>query len=150
MLISAYLHQIARESMLLLVNKLHEKRIAESQDRRNFGRHLSLIQTSTTPCETLTRQIFIQVGRRTGQEQTDTTKPMTISEEEELERITSLLQRDNLIRGLGVVEFVYKLLHCTPGTGGPQKNCSLHHSVSYKRNHLKGNVTPLLKEIGKD
>lgn len=95
-------------------------------------------------------QIFIQIGRRTGQEQTDTTKPMTISEEEELERITSLLQRDNLIRGLGVVEFVYKLLHCTPGTGGPQKNCSLHHSVSYKRNHLKGNVTPLLKEIGKD
>ena len=75
---------------------------------------------------------------------------MTISEEEELERITSLLQRDNLIRGLGVVEFVYKLLHCTPGTGGPQKNCSLHHSVSYKRNHQKGKVTLLLKEIGKD
>ena len=58
---------------------------------------------------------------------------MTISEEEELERITCLLQRDNLIRGLGVVEFVYKLLHCTPGTGGPQKNCSLHHSVGTAR-----------------
>ena len=108
------------------------------------------LETSTTSCVTLTRQIFIQVGRRTGQEQTDTTKPMTISEEEELERITSLLQRDNLIRGLGVVEFVYKLLHCTPGTGGPQKNCSLHHSVSYKRDHQKGKVTPLLKERGKD
>ena len=39
---SAYLHQIARESMLLLVNKLHEKRIAESQDRRNFGSARSL------------------------------------------------------------------------------------------------------------
>ena len=34
---SAYLHQIAREIMLLLVNNLHEKRITESQDRRNFG-----------------------------------------------------------------------------------------------------------------
>lgn len=67
-------------------------------------------------------------GKRAGQEQCDTTKPIPISEEEELERITGLLQRDNLIRGLGVVEFVYKLLHCTPGTGGPQKNCSLHHS----------------------
>ncbi|XP_074629732.1 tubulin polyglutamylase TTLL13-like isoform X2 [Acropora palmata] len=67
-------------------------------------------------------------GKRAGQEQLDTTKPIAISEEEELERITSLLQRDNLIRGLGVVEFVYKLLHCTPGTGGPQKNCTLHHS----------------------
>ena len=74
-----------------------------------------------------------QGGRKTGQEQYDTSKPVAISEEEELERITCLLQRDNLIRGLGVVEFVYKLLHCTPGTGGPQKNCSLHHSVSYKK-----------------
>lgn len=54
---------------------------------------------------------------------------MEIIEEEELERITALLQRDNLIRGLGVVEFVYKLLHCTPGTGGPQKNCCLHDKV---------------------
>ena len=34
---SAYLHQIAREIMLLLVNNLHEKRITESQDGRNFG-----------------------------------------------------------------------------------------------------------------
>ena len=61
-----------------------------------------------------------------------TTKPIDISEEEELERITALLKRDNLIRGLGVVEFVYKLLHCTPGTGGLQKNCSLYHGVSIR------------------
>ena len=59
----------------------------------------------------------------------DTTKPMDITEEEELERITGMLQRDNLVRGVGIVEEVYKLLHCTPGTGGPRKECS-HHSVS--------------------
>ena len=28
---------IAREIMLLLINNLHEKRITESQDGRNFG-----------------------------------------------------------------------------------------------------------------
>lgn len=56
---------------------------------------------------------------------------MEIIEEEELERITALLHRDNLIRGLGVVEFVYKLLHCTPGTGGPQRNCYLHDKVGF-------------------
>lgn len=33
---SAYLHQIAREIMLLLVNSLHEKCITKSQGRRNF------------------------------------------------------------------------------------------------------------------
>ena len=32
----AYLHQITREIMLLLIDNLHEKGITESQDRRNF------------------------------------------------------------------------------------------------------------------
>lgn len=105
-----------------------------------LGCSLSLISTVTSQSHnvktlrwTNVQSSVFQGGRRTGQEQYDTTKPVAISEEEELERITSLLQRDNLIRGVGVVEFVYKLLHCTPGTGGPQKNCSLHHSVSYRK-----------------
>ncbi|XP_046559027.1 LOW QUALITY PROTEIN: tubulin polyglutamylase ttll6-like [Haliotis rubra] len=51
----------------------------------------------------------------------DTSKPMEIREEEELERISGLLQRDNLVRGLGIVEHVYRLLHCTPGTMGVMK-----------------------------
>ena len=53
---------------------------------------------------------------------------MDITEEEELERITGILQRDNLVRSSGVVEEVYKLLHCTTGTGGPRRDCT-HHSV---------------------
>lgn len=51
----------------------------------------------------------------------DTSKPLDILEEEELERISGLLQRDNLVRGLGIVEHVYRLLHCTPGTMGVLK-----------------------------
>jgi len=46
----------------------------------------------------------------------DTMRPLDIAEEEELERISGLLQRDNLVRGLGIVEHVYRMLHCTPGT----------------------------------
>ena len=42
------------------------------------------------------------------QEAFDTKKPMDISEDEELERISALLQRDNLVRGLGIVEHVYR------------------------------------------
>ncbi|KAL4227526.1 Tubulin polyglutamylase ttll6 [Mactra antiquata] len=52
----------------------------------------------------------------------DTKKPLEILEEEELERISGLLQRDNLVRGLGIVEHVYRLLHCTPGTMGVLKS----------------------------
>ncbi|XP_053405840.1 tubulin polyglutamylase ttll6-like isoform X22 [Mercenaria mercenaria] len=55
-------------------------------------------------------------------EPVDTKKPMDILEEEELERISGLLQRDNLVRGLGIVEHVYRLLHCTPGTMGVLKS----------------------------
>lgn len=54
-------------------------------------------------------------------EPVDTSKPMDILEDEELERISGLLQRDNLVRGLGIVEHVYRLLHCTPGTMGVLK-----------------------------
>ena len=56
----------------------------------------------------------------------DPTKPMDILEEEELERISALLQRDNLVRGLGIVEHVYRLLHCTPGTMGIQPKTDNH------------------------
>lgn len=60
-------------------------------------------------------------SRQVYDEPVDTTKPMDILEEEELERISGLLQRDNLVRGLGIVEHVYRLLHCTPGTMGVLK-----------------------------
>ena len=56
--------------------------------------------------------------RSYSEETLDTRVPMDILEEEELERISGLLQRDNLVRGLGIVEHVYRLLHCTPGTVG--------------------------------
>ncbi|XP_070207164.1 tubulin polyglutamylase ttll6-like isoform X11 [Littorina saxatilis] len=79
------------------------------------------------------------------EEAVDTQTPMDILEEEELERISGLLQRDNLVRGLGIVEHVYRLLHCTPGTVGivkpdpkPQP-LSLHIQRSYtsvKRNKM--------------
>ena len=44
----------------------------------------------------------------------DTTKPMDIVEEEELDRISGLLQRENLIRGLGIPEHVFRLLNHNP------------------------------------
>ncbi|XP_021349622.1 tubulin polyglutamylase ttll6-like isoform X5 [Mizuhopecten yessoensis] len=63
-------------------------------------------------------------SRQVYDEPVDTSKPMDILEEEELERISGLLQRDNLVRGLGIVEHVYRLLHCTPGTMGVLKTDS--------------------------
>eukprot|EP00794_Sanderia_malayensis_P009971 gene9971-10994_t len=41
----------------------------------------------------------------------DSAKPMPIDEEEELERLSGMLQRDNLVRSLGVAEQIYRLLH---------------------------------------
>ncbi|XP_038077493.1 tubulin polyglutamylase ttll6-like isoform X3 [Patiria miniata] len=64
------------------------------------------------------------------QEFINTKEPADILEEEELERVSSLLQRDNLVRGLGVVEHVYRLLHCTPGTVGVMKNAERQANIS--------------------
>ncbi|XP_067931872.1 tubulin polyglutamylase TTLL13-like [Watersipora subatra] len=46
----------------------------------------------------------------------DTMTAQEISENEELDRISGLLQRENLIRGLGIPEHVYRMLHTAPGT----------------------------------
>ncbi|KAL8566494.1 hypothetical protein ACOMHN_012313 [Nucella lapillus] len=66
----------------------------------------------------LTQHSHHYEDRNYSEEALDTRVPMDIQEEEELERISGLLQRDNLVRGLGIVEHVYRLLHCTPGTVG--------------------------------
>ena len=73
-------------------------------------------------------------------EAVDTRVPVEIVESEELERVSSLLQRDNLVRGLGIVEHVYRLLHCTPGTMGVQLRTDRHHTVS--RLHARGDGSP--------
>lgn len=65
-----------------------------------------------------TSHLDVRDLRSASEEAIDTRLPMDILEEEELERISGLLQRDNLVRGLGIVEHVYRLLHCTPGTVG--------------------------------
>ena len=46
----------------------------------------------------------------------DTMSALDIAEDEELERISGLLQRENLIRGLGIPEHVYRMLHAAPST----------------------------------
>ena len=45
----------------------------------------------------------------------DTLKPLPIDEIEELERIQALRQRENLIKGMGINEFVHRILFGTPG-----------------------------------
>ena len=43
---SAYLHQIAQETVLLLDTNLNEKCTTESQDRRNFGSTCTICNSS--------------------------------------------------------------------------------------------------------
>ncbi|XP_067871685.1 tubulin polyglutamylase TTLL13-like isoform X2 [Heterodontus francisci] len=54
------------------------------------------------------------------EEAIDIMKPLDIIEEEELQRLSGLLQRENLLRALGVIEQVYRILQNTPGV-----NCSV-------------------------
>lgn len=73
----------------------------------------------------------------------DNSQPQDILEEEELDRISGLLQRDNLVRGLGVVEHVYRLLHCTPGTIGVMKNAERQPNVSHQLDQVQHKVPSL-------
>ncbi len=68
---------------------------------------------------------------RAQSEPVDSLTPQDIVEEEEVERVAGLMQRDNLVRGLGIVEHVYRLLHCTPGTVGMQVKNGHKYNVSH-------------------
>lgn len=50
--------------------------------------------------------------------------PVEINESEELERINNLLQRDTLMRNVGLIEQVHRLLGATPGTVGISKDAN--------------------------
>ena len=50
------------------------------------------------------------MNETTNSEQWDSSKPMPISEEDELERLSGMIERDNLVRGLGISEFVTEML----------------------------------------
>ena len=59
------------------------------------------------------KQIFIyQLLPSDAQGLTGSLQPININEDEELERISGLVQRDALIRSLGIIEHVHRLLHC--------------------------------------
>jgi hypothetical protein len=45
----------------------------------------------------------------------DTMKPLLIDETEELERVQGLKQRENLLKGMGINEFIHRILFGTPG-----------------------------------
>ena len=45
-----------------------------------------------------------------GKVQWDSTKPIPISEEEELDRLSGMIERDNLVRGLGMSELITEML----------------------------------------
>jgi len=85
----------------------------------------SLAPTSTTSNQNTSSQIkyrnTIQATTNSSMPkftyiQVDTMKPLIIDENEELERIQALKQRDNLLKGMGINEFVHRILFGTPGT----------------------------------
>ncbi|XP_051898351.1 tubulin polyglutamylase TTLL13-like [Pristis pectinata] len=60
------------------------------------------------------------------EEAIDIMKPLDIIDEEELQRLSGLLQRENLLRALGVIEQVYRVLQNTPGVSGSVQTAPPH------------------------
>ncbi|XP_055518560.1 tubulin polyglutamylase TTLL13-like isoform X2 [Leucoraja erinacea] len=71
------------------------------------------------------------------EEAMDIMKPLDIIYEEELQRLSGLLQRENLLRALGVIEQVYRVLQNTPGVSG-----SVHTAPPYGTNQNKSVIYP--------
>ncbi|CAH1254503.1 TTLL7 [Branchiostoma lanceolatum] len=106
---------------------------------KNEVKKKQVIRRPLTRKMTHREQVVLQKNLAKEPEPLDTRVPLDITEEEELERISGMLQRDNLVRGLGVVEHVYRLLHCTPGTTGYLKTAAERQyntdSLDHRLNH---------------
>ncbi|XP_078695447.1 tubulin polyglutamylase ttll6-like isoform X12 [Branchiostoma floridae x Branchiostoma belcheri] len=113
---------------------------------KNEVKKKQVIRRPLTRKLTHREQVVLQKNLAKEPEPLDTRVPLDITEEEELERISGMLQRDNLVRGLGVVEHVYRLLHCTPGTTGYLKTAaerqynadSLDHRLNHEAQGVSG------------
>ncbi len=73
----------------------------------------------------------------------ETWKPFEINELDEMERVQSLKHRENLIKGMGITDFVNRILHGTPGTVAtipPSFNSHNTKTVSIPNNiNINGN-----------
>ncbi|KAL5260266.1 hypothetical protein ACHWQZ_G010402 [Mnemiopsis leidyi] len=65
-------------------------------------------------------KVLSRVNETSNPEQWDSSKPIPISEEDELERLSAMIERDNLVRGLGISEFVTEMLQTARITMKPQ------------------------------
>lgn len=57
--------------------------------------------------------------------QYDSMQPQDIVEDEEKKRVNALLQRENLIRGLGIIDQLSQLLPTTDRPADTQKSCTV-------------------------
>ena len=67
---------------------------------------------------------------------------MAINERDEIERISSLMQRDNLLKTLGIPDFVYRLLQGLKSTGRTNENYRTNENKSYVSNLLYAPYLP--------
>ena len=69
-----------------------------------------------TPIQNINIQAI--VNSRLPSAEMDSAKALPINDDEEKERLTGLQQRENLIRGLGIVDYVCRLLNSLPQSLG--------------------------------
>ncbi|XP_074863093.1 tubulin polyglutamylase TTLL13 [Carettochelys insculpta] len=89
------------------------KRKKENPQGESAGEKSCLRSKAKVPPTRLTYSRARACGRKVQQLAFDSMRPQEIVEAEELERVKALLQREKLIRGLGIVDQLSRLLHTT-------------------------------------
>ncbi len=69
----------------------------------------------------------------------ETWKPIEINELDEMERVQGLKQRENLLKGMGITEFVNKMLFGTSGTIAALPASFLNNNNNNNHNNQSSN-----------
>ncbi|XP_063680338.1 tubulin polyglutamylase TTLL13-like isoform X13 [Bolinopsis microptera] len=118
--------RLQREAILAKQNegRPRGKAIDTGESGEAVGRRRIRKKVRPVPERLYKRPSFKMVNETTNSEQWDSSKPMPISEEDELERLSGMIERDNLVRGLGISEFVTEMLQTARITMKPQSQAS--------------------------
>ncbi|XP_069654862.1 tubulin polyglutamylase TTLL13 isoform X3 [Haliaeetus albicilla] len=116
--------RLKKEKLEAITRKKKTER-KEDLHGESAGDKSQICNKTTAPMTRLTYRSTRMWDRKLRRMQYDSMQPQDIVEDEEKKRVNALLQRENLIRGLGIIDQLSQLLPATDRPADTQKSCTV-------------------------
>ncbi|KAM9637524.1 tubulin polyglutamylase TTLL13 [Morphnus guianensis] len=137
--------RLKKEKLEAITRKKKTER-KEDLHGESAGDKSQIRNKTTAPMTRLTYRSTRTWDRKLRRMQYDSMQPQDIVEDEEKKRVNALLQRENLIRGLGIIDQLSQLLPTTDRPADTQRSCTVipKHQPQFLWEALGGQETHCL------